>query len=196
MRKHLQSCSRVEDEDGSVHWLRGQVTLERLVDRHPVDIRVIHEPNDLGAEQFSVVLGVQVRLSRLTAVQLQTLADALPQHIQCRVRLHDLVHGPVQQRLNAWEPVAEAAVQVVGQIHTHEHTCRRRVDGHVVSGVVQELGTAIALDVVGVVVTPSELHIDPVLRGGRAIEAILGLREKGWLGDSPLVGGKEEHVRA
>ena len=138
------SCSRVEDEDGSVHGLRGQVTLEGLVDRHPVHVGVIHEPDDLGAEELSIVLGVQVGLGRLTAVKLQTLADALAKHIQGRICLHDLVHGPVQQWLDSWEPVAEAAVQVVGQIHAHEHARRRRVNGHVVCRVVQELGAAVS----------------------------------------------------
>ena len=32
----------------------------------------------------------------------------------------------------AWEPVAEAAVQVVGQVHPHQHPRGRWVDGHVV----------------------------------------------------------------
>ena len=48
----------------------------------------------------------------------------------------------------------------------------------------------------GVVVSPAELHVDPVLRSRRAIEAILGLRQQRRLGDGPLVGGEEEHVRA
>ena len=40
--------SRVEDEDGAVDGLGGQVALERLVDRHAVHVGVVHEPDDLG----------------------------------------------------------------------------------------------------------------------------------------------------
>ena len=58
----------VEDEDGSVDGLGGQVALECLVDGDPVDVGVVHEPDDLVAEQFSVVLGGQVRFRGLTEV--------------------------------------------------------------------------------------------------------------------------------
>ena len=42
----LRSCARVEDEDGAIHRLRGQVTFEGLVDRHSVHVGVIDKPND------------------------------------------------------------------------------------------------------------------------------------------------------
>mmetsp|Transcript_63136 Transcript_63136/g.136700 ORF Transcript_63136/g.136700 Transcript_63136/m.136700 type:complete len:725 (-) Transcript_63136:4486-6660(-) len=190
------SGPRVEDEDRAVHRLRRQVALEGLVDRDAVHVGVVDEPDDLGAEELAVVLRVQVRLGRLGAVELQALADALAEHVQGRVGLHDLVHGPVQQRLHAGEPVAEAAVQVVRQVHAHQHARRRGVDGHVVRGVVQELGAAVALDVVRVVVAPAELHVDPVLRGRRAVEAVLRLGEERRLGHGPLVGGEEQDVGA
>lgn len=38
------SGARVEDENGSVDGLRGQIALECLVDRHSVHVRVVHEP--------------------------------------------------------------------------------------------------------------------------------------------------------
>ena len=38
----------------------------------------------------------------------------------------------------------------------------RRVDGHVVRGVVQELGARVALNVVAVIVAPAQLHVHPV----------------------------------
>ena len=38
----------------------------------------------------------------------------------------------------------------------------RRIDGHIVRGVVQELGARVALDVVAVVVAPAQLHVHPV----------------------------------
>ena len=40
------SGSRVEDEDGAVDRLCGQVALERLVDGHTVDVRVVDEPRE------------------------------------------------------------------------------------------------------------------------------------------------------
>ncbi len=39
--------ARVEDEDGAVDGLGGQVALKGLVDRHPVHVRVVHKPDDL-----------------------------------------------------------------------------------------------------------------------------------------------------
>ena len=48
--------ARVEDENGAVYGLGRQVALERLVNRHAVDVRVVHEPDDLIGEELSVVL--------------------------------------------------------------------------------------------------------------------------------------------
>lgn len=58
----------VEDEDGAVDGLGGEVALEGLVDSHPVHVGVVHEPDDLVAEQLPVVLrapglGFKVRVS-------------------------------------------------------------------------------------------------------------------------------------
>ena len=43
-------------------------------------------------------LRVEIRLRGLTAVELQALADALPEHVQRRVRLHDLVPQDFRSR--------------------------------------------------------------------------------------------------
>mmetsp|Transcript_46858 Transcript_46858/g.74594 ORF Transcript_46858/g.74594 Transcript_46858/m.74594 type:complete len:250 (+) Transcript_46858:1874-2623(+) len=102
----------------------------------------------------------------------------------------------MQQGLDSWEPIAKATVQVVGQVHPHQHPSGGWVDRHVVGGVIQELGPAVSLNIVGIVVTPAQLHIDPVLGGGRSIETILGLGEQRWLGHGPLVGSEEQHIRA
>lgn len=75
------------------------------MDGDSVDVGVVDEPDDLVGEEFTVVLRGQVGLSGLGGVQLQTLADALPQHVQRRVGLHDLGHGLLDQRLASWEPV-------------------------------------------------------------------------------------------
>jgi hypothetical protein len=45
-QKELTS-SRIEDEDGTVYWFCRQVSFERLVDRDPVDVRVVDEPDAL-----------------------------------------------------------------------------------------------------------------------------------------------------
>jgi len=48
--------ARVEDENGSVDGLGGQVTLERLVDGDAVDVGVVDEPDNLVREELAVVL--------------------------------------------------------------------------------------------------------------------------------------------
>ena len=59
------SSARIENEDCAVHRLGRQVTLEGLVDRHAVNVGVINEPDDLGAEELAIVLGVEVWLGGL-----------------------------------------------------------------------------------------------------------------------------------
>ncbi len=46
----------VEDEDGPVDGLGGQVALKGLVNGDSVHIGIIHKPDDLVAEQLSIVL--------------------------------------------------------------------------------------------------------------------------------------------
>lgn len=109
---------------------------------------VVVVPDDLIAEELSVVGRVEVRLGRLGRVELQTLANALAQDVQRRVGLHNLCHRLLQQRLEARRPVAEAGLHVVRQVESDEHTSRRRVERHRVGREVQELRTNVALDVV------------------------------------------------
>lgn len=120
--------ARVEDEDGAVDGLGGQIALERLVDGDAVDVGVVDEPDDLVAEELRVVLRVEVRLGRLGRVELQALADALAQDVQGRVGLHDLGHGLLDERLEAWEVVAVGRVQVVREVDGDQQAGRRRVD--------------------------------------------------------------------
>lgn len=54
-------------------------------------------------------------------------------------------------------------VQVVCQIYTNQQAGGGRVDTHVVCGVIQELGSSVTLNVMRVVVSPSELDVYPVL---------------------------------
>ena len=69
-----------------------------LVNGDPVDIGVVHKPNNLVAEKFTVVLRRQIRLGRFAAIQLQALPDSLSQHVQGRIGLHYFSHG----LLNKW----------------------------------------------------------------------------------------------
>ena len=96
-------------------------------------------------------------------IQLKSLPNAFPEHIQRRVSLHDLGHGLLDERFDPGEPVAERAEQVIGQVHADEEARGGGVDGHVVGRVVQELGSGVALHVVRVVVAPSQLYV--YLRG-------------------------------
>ncbi len=84
--------------------------------------------------------------------------------------------------------------QLLGQRHRTRHTCRRWVDGHVVSGVIQELGTSVALNIVTVIVTPAQLHIDPVLVAGLLVKHVILVCHEGGLGHGPLVGSKQQDV--
>lgn len=66
-----------------------------------------------------------------------------------------------------WTPV-----QVVSQVDSNEHSGGGGVDTHVVCGVVQELGSGIALNVMRVIVAPSELNVNPVFLCGGAVHHI------------------------
>lgn len=85
------------------------------MDGDSVHVGVVYEPDDLVGEELAVVLGGQVGLGGLGRVQLQTFADALPEHVQGRVGLHDLGHGLLDQRLAAREPVSIATGEQIKQ---------------------------------------------------------------------------------
>ena len=63
-------------------------------------------------------------------------------------------------------------MKIVSQVNADEHPSRGRVDTHVVSGVVKVLCARVSLDVVGVVVSPAELYVDPVLLSCGAIHDV------------------------
>jgi hypothetical protein len=69
--------ARVEDEDGAVDGLGGEVAFEGLVDGDAIDIGVVDEQLNLVAEQLVVVLAVQELLATLTGVELETFPDPL-----------------------------------------------------------------------------------------------------------------------
>lgn len=63
-------------------------------------------------------------------------------------------------------------MQIVCQINGNEHASRGWVDTHVICGVVQKLGPGISLNVMRVIVSPSELNVNPVLLSGGAVHNI------------------------
>ena len=54
-------------------------------------------------------------------------------------------------------------MQIISQVYGNENTGWGGVDTHVVGCVVEELGTAVSLDIVTVEVSPPQLHIKPKL---------------------------------
>jgi len=85
-------------------------------------------------------------------------------------------------------------MQVVSQVNGKKCTSRTWVNTHVVGGVVEELGARVSLNVMGVVVTPSELHVDPVFGGDGSIVGISLLVDERRTRDLPLELGEEEDV--
>lgn len=63
-------------------------------------------------------------------------------------------------------------MKIVSQVNADEHPSRGGVDTHVVSGVVKVLCASVSLDVMGVVVSPAELYVDPVLLGRGAVHDV------------------------
>ena len=187
-------------KQGVAHGLphtHGEVPLERLVDGDAVHVGVVDEPNDLVGEELPVVGGGQVRLGRLGGVQLQRLAHPLPQHVQRGVGFHDLRHRLLQQRFGPGEPVAVPRVEVVREVHRQQRARGGGVDGHVVGGVVEELGPRVPLNVVRVKVAPPQLHVQPKLGGGdRAVVRVPRVVQQRRPRHTPLVRGKEQDVRA
>ena len=104
----------VENEDRTIDRLSCQVALESFVDRHSVDIGVVHKPNYLVWKQLTVVLRIEIGFGRLTGVKLEALADALSENVKCGIGLHDFVHGLLEQLFTAIEPVTITAVEIVG----------------------------------------------------------------------------------
>jgi hypothetical protein len=66
--KEQLASTRVEYEDSTIDRLSCQIALKGLVYGHSVHIGVVYKPDDLVAEQLSIVLAAQVRLSWLRAV--------------------------------------------------------------------------------------------------------------------------------
>ena len=64
-------------------------------------VGVVDEPDDLVREEHRVVLAVQVGLRGLRGVQLKTLPDTFTKTVARRIRLHDICHGLLDERLQA-----------------------------------------------------------------------------------------------
>jgi hypothetical protein len=55
LQKEL-SRSRIENEDGTINGLSGEISFKSLMDRNTVDIGIIHKPDDLVAKDLTIVL--------------------------------------------------------------------------------------------------------------------------------------------
>ena len=97
------SGPRVENEDGAVDWLGGQIAFKCLVDGDAIDVCIIDEQLDLIVEEFGIILRVQKFLVALRRVELETLPDAFPENIQCWVCFHDLRHGLLNELFQTGE---------------------------------------------------------------------------------------------
>jgi hypothetical protein len=75
------ASSRIEDEDSTIDWLRGQIALKGLMDRDTVDICVIDEELNLVAEQLRIILRIQEFLIALRSIQLKTLPNTFSKNI-------------------------------------------------------------------------------------------------------------------
>ena len=87
-------------------------------------------------------------------------------------------------------------MQVVRQVDAYHHPSRRRVNGHVVRGVIQKLCARVTLNVMRIKVTPAKLHVDPELVRTLLIERIVCLAHERRLTNRPLVRGEEQNVGA
>ena len=79
---------------------------------------------------MGMYLAVQVGLSGLRRVQLETLPDTLTEDVARRVRFHDLSHRLLDQRLHPREPIAVCRPKVICEIHADHDTSRRGIDTH------------------------------------------------------------------
>ncbi len=77
------------------------------MDGDPVHIGIVHKPNDLITEEFSIVLRGEVGFSGFTGVELQGFTNPLPQDVEGRVRLHHFRHCLLNQRFHTRNPVAK-----------------------------------------------------------------------------------------
>ena len=109
------SCS--QGMNNSTHV--GQGEMPYSTQKRPAYCQVLIKTR-VGLVQY---LRAEVGLSGLRAVELQALPDALPEHVQGRVGLHDLGHGLRDEGLHPREPVPKGAVQVVRQVNANHHTC-------------------------------------------------------------------------
>ena len=73
---------------------------------------------------------------------------------------------------------------------------RSWVDACRIGGVVHELGSDIALDVVRVVISVAKLYINPELVAGVCAHDILGVVQKRRRADTPFVTGEQHYVGA
>lgn len=63
-------------------------------------------------------------------------------------------------------------MEVVSQVNGNENAGGGGVDAHVICGVVQKLGPGVALNVMRIIVPPSQLNVNPVFLCGGAVHHV------------------------
>lgn len=53
-------------------------------------------------------------------------------------------------------------MQIIREVNTQKDTRWRRIYGHIICSIIQKLGTTVALYIVAIVVSPTELNVQPV----------------------------------
>lgn len=71
---------------------------------------------------------------------------------------------------------------------------RRRINRDIIICIIEEFSTRITFDIVGIIITPTKLNIDPILIGSRTIKGILLFMEKRRLADRPLEGSIKKNI--
>jgi hypothetical protein len=96
-----------QEQQITIDGLGRQVALKRLVDGHPVHIGVIHEPDDLVAEQLAVVLQYHTTVSQM-ASQGSLIAGGTPRKT---------ARNASNQRESTWD-------DRYGSVGSDEYSCR------------------------------------------------------------------------
>mmetsp|Transcript_54704 Transcript_54704/g.90735 ORF Transcript_54704/g.90735 Transcript_54704/m.90735 type:complete len:212 (+) Transcript_54704:270-905(+) len=161
-----------------------------------IHLRVVHKPNGLLRKQLAIIGRRQVRFRRLRRIQLQSFANTFAQHIQRWIRLHNLTHGALQKWLDARKPMSIPAVHIIRQINAEQDTRRRRIQRHLIRGIVEKLGATISFNIMRVIVAPTQLNIEPIFcRGRTTIIRFMRFTQQRRRTHLPFIRRKQQDIR-
>ena len=87
-------------------------------------------------------------------------------------------------------------VHVIGKINTNQYTCGRSILRHGIIGVVTELAFAVTFNIMRIVITPSQLNIEPIFIGGSLGEFIVVVVKKRRSASVPTISSFDNKVRS